>query len=163
MAETGLSGKALFEAVRTQTARQLLLSAIIEQLPDPENRVTLDPDERDSFGVPLPRIHYRIDDYVKRGRDRAQAQQEAILRQLGVTALHKGEGLEGAGHIMGTTRMGEDAKSSVVDAELRCHDHPNLFLLGSGVFPTGATANPTLTIAALSLRAVATVTKSLRA
>ena len=162
LAESGLRGQALFEAMADHSARQLLLSAIIEQLPDPDNRVTLDPDERDPYGVPLPRIHYRVDDYVKRGRDRAQQQQEAIFRQLGVTALHKGEALEGAGHIMGTTRMGEDAKSSVVDPELRCHDHPNLFLLGSGVFPTGATANPTLTIAALSLRAVTTLARSLR-
>ena len=60
---------------------------------------------------------------------------------------------EGAGHIIGTARMGNDPKSSVVDSELRSHDHPNLFILGSAVFPTSATANPTLTIAALSLRA----------
>jgi choline dehydrogenase-like flavoprotein len=50
--------------------------------------------------------------------------------------------------------MGRDPKNSVVDAHLRSHDHPNLFILGSAVFPTAATANPTLTIAALSLRAV---------
>ena len=50
---------------------------------------------------------------------------------------------------------------SVVDRDLRSHDHPNLFLLGSAVFPTSATANPTLTIAALSLRAVDAVRASL--
>jgi glucose dehydrogenase len=49
--------------------------------------------------------------------------------------------------------MGSDPKSSMVDRDLRSHDHPNLFILGSAVFPT-ATAHPTLTIAALSLRAV---------
>jgi glucose dehydrogenase len=54
---------------------------------------------------------------------------------------------------MGTARMGSDPKDSVVDRNLRGHDHPNLFILGSAVFPTPATANPTLTIAALSLRA----------
>ena len=50
--------------------------------------------------------------------------------------------------------MGADPKTSVVNAEQRTHDHRNLFLLGSGVFPTGAASNPTLTIAALALRAV---------
>ena len=61
---------------------------------------------------------------------------------------------ETAGHIIGTARMGSDPNSSMVDRDLRSHDHPNLFILGSAVFPTAATANPTLTIAALSLRAV---------
>jgi choline dehydrogenase-like flavoprotein len=58
----------------------------------------------------------------------------------------------GAGHIMGTCRMGDDSKESVVDKFQRSHDHKNLYLVGSSTFPTGATANPTLTIAALSLR-----------
>ena len=58
--------------------------------------------------------------------------------------------------------MGRDAKTSVVDRTLTCHDHPNMFILGSTVFPTSATGNPTLTIAALSLRAVASVKAALR-
>jgi choline dehydrogenase-like flavoprotein len=49
--------------------------------------------------------------------------------------------------------MGTDPKTSVVDQNLQCHDHRNMFILGAGVFPTTGTANPTLTIAALSLRA----------
>jgi len=64
---------------------------------------------------------------------------------------HKDE-FQGAGHIIGTCRMGADAKTSVVDANLRAHDHPNLHVVGSAVFPTSGTANPTLTIAALALR-----------
>jgi choline dehydrogenase-like flavoprotein len=58
----------------------------------------------------------------------------------------------GAGHIMGTCRMGDDPTQSVVDKFQRSHDHKNLYVVGSSTFPTGATANPTLTIAALSLR-----------
>jgi choline dehydrogenase-like flavoprotein len=49
--------------------------------------------------------------------------------------------------------MGDTPATSVVDRDLRSHDHPNLFIVGSSVFPTSATANPTLTIAALALRA----------
>jgi len=48
--------------------------------------------------------------------------------------------------------MGDDSKTSVVNADQRSWDHTNLYLIGSGVFPTSATANPTLTIAALCLR-----------
>ena len=57
--------------------------------------------------------------------------------------------------------MGNDPRRSVVDRDLRCHNHPNLFLVGGGAFPTGSTANPTLTIAALALRAARAVTATL--
>ncbi|MCP5072326.1 MAG: GMC family oxidoreductase [Rhodobacteraceae bacterium] len=61
--------------------------------------------------------------------------------------------LYGAGHIMGTYRMGDKPDDSVVDSNSRSWDHKNLYLLGSGVFPTVGTGNPTLTIAALAYRA----------
>lgn len=60
----------------------------------------------------------------------------------------------GAGHLIGTHRMGDDPKLSVTDADLKTHDHPNLYLVGCGAFPTTATSNPTLTLTALALRAV---------
>jgi choline dehydrogenase-like flavoprotein len=65
----------------------------------------------------------------------------------------------GAGHIMGTYRMGADTDktNSVVNSFQLSHDHDNLYLVGSGTFPTGATANPTLTIAALCLRTAAKI------
>ena len=78
---------------------------------------------------------------------------EAIFASLGAQAIRHSPVAQGAGHIIGTARMGDDPASSVVDRDLRSHEHPNLFVLGSSVFPTSATANPTLTIAALSLRA----------
>ena len=81
--------------------------------------------------------------------------------RLGATGIEHRDAPEGAGHIMGTARMGNDPKSSVVDRDLRSHDHANLFILGSAVFPTGATANPTLTIAALSLRSAGSVKAAL--
>ena len=55
-----------------------------------------------------------------------------------------------------------EASSAVVNAELRAFDHPNLFIEGSAVFPTGGAANPTLTIAALALRSVDAIRKTLR-
>jgi choline dehydrogenase-like flavoprotein len=58
--------------------------------------------------------------------------------------------------------MGKDATLSVVDPELRAHQHKNLFVAGSAVFPTGGTANPTLTIAALSLRLAGAIAKQLK-
>lgn len=71
------------------------------------------------------------------------------------------EGWFGAGHIMGTHRMGSDPATSVVDGTQKAHGHPNLYLLGSGNWPSYATANPSLTIAALALWAADTISKQL--
>ena len=55
-------------------------------------------------------------------------------------------------HHMGTTRMGIDEKTSVVDSDCRVHGIGNLYVAGSSVFPTSGFANPTFTIAALAIR-----------
>ena len=123
--------------------------------------MTLDPDEKDMYGVPLPRLVFRLDAYVEAGLAAARAAHAEIFDRVGATEIQHRDAPEGAGHIMGTARMGNDPKDSVVDRELRSHDHRNLFILGSAVFPTGATANPTLTIAALSLRAAERVKAAL--
>ena len=109
----------------------------------------------------VPRLAYRIDDYTKAGFAASVQAHDEIFARLGATGVQHSPTAQGAGHIIGTARMGDDPKSSVVDGDLRSHDHPNLFVLGSTVFPTSATANPTLTIAALALRAVAGVKASL--
>ena len=58
----------------------------------------------------------------------------------------------GAGHIMGTTIMGTDPATSLADGFGRSHDVRNMWIVGSSLFPTCGTANPTLTLAALALR-----------
>ncbi|HAH66107.1 MAG TPA: GMC family oxidoreductase [Rhizobiales bacterium] len=153
LARLGLRGPALDDALRTQACRQLHLTSLIEQLPDPQNRVTLDPTDLDIYGVPLPRLAYSLGTYVEAGLAAARDAHAEIFGRLDATEIQHRDVAEGAGHIIGTARMGSDPTSSVVDRDLRSHDHPNLFILGSAVFPTSATANPTLTIAALSLRA----------
>ena len=82
---------------------------------------------------------------------------------MNCTEIHHSPDNQPAGHLMGTCRMGADPKQSVTDSELRAHDHPNLFLVGSGVFPTGGASNPTLTIAALALRTVDSIRQTLGA
>ena len=128
--------------------------------PTPKNRVTLDADKKDANGVPLPRIHFDLDDYTRAGLQAAEDAHNEVFAAIGAKNVQHSPDVQGAGHIIGTVRMGSDAKSAVVDADLRSFDHPNLFLLGSGTFPTSATANPTLTIAALSLRAVDVIAAS---
>lgn len=152
LADRGLSGQQISRTLARDTSRHLRLTALTEQLPEPGNRVTLDSTKKDVYGVPLPHIHYRVDDYARQGMQQARADHQAIFNHLQAGEIHHATDFFGAGHIMGTCRMGKDPRHSVVDAQLRSHDHDNLYILGSSVFPTGGTANPTLTIAALSLR-----------
>lgn len=160
LARSGLRGEELDAAIKDATSRQIRLASLVEQSPDAENRVTLDPDRKDANGMPLPRIHFDLDDYTRAGLDAAQEAHEEVFAALGATDVNHSPDFQGAGHIIGTVRMGKDANTAVVDADLRSFDHPNLFLLGSGTFPTSATANPSLTIAALSLRAVDAIAAS---
>ena len=137
-------------ALAYQSARHIRLASLVEQPPDPDNRVTLDDATFDVYGVGVPKIAYRIDDYTKAGFAASVTAHDEIFAKVGTTGVIHSPDAQGAGHIIGTARMGEDPKTSVVDADLRSHDHPNLFILGSTVFPTSATGNPTLTIAALT-------------
>ncbi len=163
LSREGLRGAALRRAVADRASRHVQLAAMTEQLPEPENRVTLDARDRDLHGVPLPRMHYRVGDYSRAGLAAAREIHDEIFARLNATDIHHGDDFRGAGHVIGTTRMGDDPRRSVVDRDLRGHDHPNLFLVGAGAFPTSSTANPTLTIAALALRAADAVAGTLTA
>ncbi|MFX0543290.1 GMC family oxidoreductase [Roseovarius sp. S4756] len=162
LAMSGLRGAELDAAIKDATSRQIRISSLVEQSPEAENRVTLDPDKRDAHGVPLPRIHYDYSDYTLAGLAAAQDAHDEIFTAMNASDVNHSPDAQGAGHIIGTVRMGSDAQSAVVDADLRSFDHRNLFMLGSGTFPTSATANPTLTIAALSLRAVDAIAASVQ-
>lgn len=157
----GKRGKVLVEQMNAMVSRQFRFANLVEQMPNPENRIVPAFDRLDAIGIPRPRIHYQVDEFVRRGMAEARRISEQIFTAMGAYRIEHGEDFEGAGHVMGTYRMGSDPKSSVVNADQRSHDHPNLFLLGSGVFPTVGTANPTLTIAALALRASATIRRDL--
>ena len=151
-AQDGRHGAGLRTAVDEQTSRHVQLASLVEQLPSAANRVALDAQEKDRYGVPLPRIHFDIGGYARDGLAAARAAHDAVFAKLGASAVRHKDEFQGAGHIIGTCRMGTDTKTSVVDANLRTHDHANLFVVGSAVFSTSGTANPTLTIAALALR-----------
>ena len=162
-AKQGLQGQAMKTATANAASRHMRVASLMEQEPDPENRVSLDKRAKDMYGVALPHISYRVSDYVKDGMAQARQAHSDIFTRLQATQLNHAPTYFGAGHIMGTTCMGADPRTSVVDASLCSHDHRNLFMLGASVFPTTGTANPTLTIAALSLRAVSAIEERLRA
>jgi choline dehydrogenase-like flavoprotein len=158
---SGLRGKALDTALREQTSRHIRVVALTEQLPLASNRLTLDLTHIEKTGLPRAAIFYQLDSYTDRALASARHMHEDMFARIGVEALWHKDGAEAAGHIMGTARMGDDPATSVVDKDLRAHGYRNLFLVGAAVFPTGGTANPTLTITALALRASDAVLSSL--
>ncbi len=158
----GLRGTALDRAIADHSSREITIVPMVEQLPDPQNRIVPDFDHRDAIGIPRPRLTYRIDDYSKRALEHGRRIFREIAKAMKATDVHEAPDIVSAGHLMGTCRMGTDPRTSVVNADQQAHDHPNLFLLGSSVFPTGAASNPTLTIAALALRAVPAIQRAVR-
>jgi choline dehydrogenase-like flavoprotein len=165
-----LFGADLVAAINDNLSRQFRLGFLIEQSPDDTNTVTLSDQFKDHLGLWRPQINYDLSDYTKQGLAAAKATATAIFASLGAKEFTSkpyaddpssfqwppGEQTRikyfGAGHVVGTYRMGSDKSNSVVDDMQRSWDHDNLYLVGSGTFPTIATANPTLTLAALSLR-----------
>jgi glucose dehydrogenase len=167
-----LFGDALLNRLHSVLTRQFRLGFLVEQEPEEKNRVTLSSDYKDGMGLPRPQIYYSLSEYTLKGLAAAKQAADAIFARLNVTpyTIHDDEDpavvdlppnaagrrervrFMGAGHIIGTHRMGDDPKKSVIDGNQRSHDHDNLYLVGSGSFPTSATGNPTLTIAAMALR-----------
>ena len=132
----------------------------IEQSPHPDNRVTLS-SQRDMYGCPKLEVrwHWPQEDIAQTLR--AQTAIADALERSGLGKLqlvHDPDGLPnvvrpvGSHHLMGTTRMHDDPKLGVVNADCRVHGIANLFVAGSSTFPTGGCANPTLTIVAMALR-----------
>jgi choline dehydrogenase-like flavoprotein len=167
----GYFGDKLRDTLATHAVRQLTLNSACEQLPIKENNVSKSVN-LDELGLERPLIQYMVDDadgYVRKCFKKIVEVHQAVFDAMGITRRKlqldddsKPLTFGGSGHIMGTTRMGDKA-DSVVDKDCRAHDHQNLFILGSSVFPTGSTANPTSTIAALAVRAVDPIKAQLRA
>lgn len=159
----GYYGVKLEGAIRDRASRRVSLKNALEQLPDPDNRVTLG-SGTDALGLPVPRIYWNVDEYVQKGTDATRARYDEIARQLGATNVkHSKAGAFGnRQHITGTLSMGKDAATSVTDPFGRAHDHPNLYMAGTGVMPTVGTCNVTLTAVALALRTADKIAEEMR-
>jgi choline dehydrogenase-like flavoprotein len=154
-------GQALREHVRGEFGRWLGIRIYCEQLPERANSVSLNPKVRDYFGNPVPHLRYSVGGYERRTLTKAQEVAGKIFAALGLIDV-RSDPLTFAAHQIGTHRMGADPRTSVVDPNLRAHDVPNLYLVGSGCFVTASASPPTLTIAALAIRAAEDITARLR-
>jgi choline dehydrogenase-like flavoprotein len=158
MVERGFKGKDLQRAVREHASRQLLLVSNCEELPRPENRISLS-EQKDTLGVPRPRVHFALSRYTLDSIDESVLVHARLFQEMGASHVLHYEQADDPAHLAGTCRMGSPGQS-VVDSRLRSHDWPNLYVVGSAVFPTAGTAPPTLTVAALALRCAEMLAKT---
>jgi len=131
-----------------------------DDLPHPDNRVTLSPIERDVDGVPVAQLHYEprendrkmmryMLDRLVEIAEAAEVFEYRLQDYTDVNGIYRTP----AWHLLGTARMGKTPDMSVVNKWHQCWDVPNLYIIDASVFTTGGVVNPTPTICALALRA----------
>ena len=135
----------------------------MEQAPNAASRITLDRDV-DALGMPRVILDWQMTSLEKKSLRKLA---EVIGQQMGAAGIGRvklrdwlrdekdlkwSDSLAGGWHHMGTTKMSNDPKHGVVDANCKVHGMANLYIAGSSCFPTGGAANPTLSLVALTLR-----------
>ena len=132
-----------------------------EMIPNELTYCEIDPRVVDTYGIPVLRFHFKFTDYEINQAKHMQETFRSIIQELGGTPLtpmparEQLYGLENGGriiHEVGTTRMGDDPKTSVVNKYCQAHEIKNLFIADGGPFVTNADKNVTWTILALSMR-----------
>src|SRR6185503_7130781 len=132
-----------------------------EMVPNKDSYCELDPSVVDKWGIPVLRFHWQWSEYeLKQARHMQQTFGQIVETMGGKVvpmppARRKEYGLRAGGEIIheaGTTRMGDQPQTSVLDKWCRAHDCKNLFVADSGPFVSNAHTNMTWTILALSMR-----------
>lgn len=148
-------GKAFKSSVRKYYPAMISLGGFGEVLPRRENRVTLDPEVKDAWGIPVIRFDYKFgDNEMKMATDMAQTIEEMLTAagaesiQIVKDPLPPGWSI----HEIGTARMGKDPRDSVTDPFCRLHDAPNVYLADASPFVSGGTQNTTWSILAMCWR-----------
>jgi choline dehydrogenase-like flavoprotein len=168
-------GQELRQTLISRISRQILLAFMCELPPDPNNRVTIDPNHKDQLGNYRPVISFNISDYCLKTLAYTRQLSRVIFQRLGAEDYtqydskdpayftYEGEGYfyRGGNHFAGTHVMGTTKYNSVVNAKLRSWDHENLYLVGAGSMPTIGSSNTTLSISALSFLASEQMLKDL--
>tara|TARA_E500000331_G_scaffold201152_1_gene193107 strand:+ start:43654 stop:45258 length:1605 start_codon:yes stop_codon:yes gene_type:complete len=145
-------GKEHHEAFRRYYGNSVLVGICCEDLPEEVNHVTLDPELKDSNGIPAPKLNYRLSENSERMMSHGLARATEALEAAGAFKISPyGQVRHTGWHLMGTARMGDDPQKSVVNGWGRSHDVKNLFVIDGSIFVTSGAVNPTTTIQALSL------------
>jgi choline dehydrogenase-like flavoprotein len=153
--DTARWGSEYKKALQHDFSRTLTMLGFLTCLPVESNNITLDPEVKDAWGLPAIRVTYKdhADDMKNKQyfTDRMMELMEAAgpIKKWASPVREE----RAMGHTMGGCRMGNDAKTSVVDRFHRAHDVPNLFVVDGSNFVTSARNHPTCTISALAFRA----------
>ena len=127
-----------------------------EVLPRFENKVTIDPKVVDAWGIPALNFKCKYsDNEYNMAKDAVESLSE-VCKDAGFEVLNRNDRMFPPGysiHELGTCRMGDDPKKSVLNKWNQSHDIKNLFVVDGSSFVTGGSQNPTMTILALSMRA----------
>jgi len=154
-------GKQLKDDYRRYYASQVNFSGRGEMIPNDDSYCEIDPNVVDRYGIPVLRFHFAFSEHEVRQAKHMQETFHEIIHEMGGTPLtpmptrEQRYGLANGGNIIhevGTTRMGNDPATSVVNANCQAHDVKNLFIADGGPFVTNADKNVTWTILALSMR-----------
>jgi len=142
-------------ALEDQANHKMTITNFITQLPVESNRVDLDPDVKDAWGLPAMRITTTSHPDDFKSMEFFGQKSIEVLKSAGAITVWSDPIADsrGGAHSRGTCRMGNDPKSSVVDKYHRAHDVPNLFIVDGSSFVTGGRNHPTMTISALAFRA----------
>ncbi len=130
------------------------LGIVGEVLPQRANRVELYHEEKDRYGLPIARVVFGYHQNDREIVEHAVGQMTYILEAAGGTDTWHADR---TAHLLGGCRMGDDPQDSVVNADCRSHDIPNLWVCDGSVYPTSMAVNPSLTIQAIASRAAARI------
>jgi choline dehydrogenase-like flavoprotein len=169
--EVGGYGDSLRDDVKKFYGSTIGMAGRGESVPMESNFCEIDEDVVDEWGIPVLKFHYKWSDYERDQAKHMHDTFEEIFDGMGATVLgtrpgkDKEYGLEAPGriiHEVGTTRMGNNPKTSVTNKMSQLHDVKNVFIVDAGVFVSQADKNPTWTILALSWRACDYIVKELK-
>jgi choline dehydrogenase-like flavoprotein len=147
------------ERVRETLSRRIFAYGHSTQLPVAGNRIDLDPDVKDAWGLPAPRLTFKLHPNDAAVNAWFLERAHELLIASGGSEIQGPPFDTGFGgpHLLGTCRMGADPATSVIDANHRTHDVPNLFIVDGSSFVTSGRGQPTMTIQALAFRAAAKI------
>lgn len=152
--QTGVWGSLLKDHIRRHQYTTGLVS-VGEDLAQATNRVDLDPEIKDHFGIPVHRITHK---FHKNDLKQVDFFEEKLLEIADATGTAKSwvnnfvSAKSGTGHLMGSCRMGHDPETSVLNRWCQTHDVDNLWVVDGSFFPSSGGYNPTLTIVANAYR-----------